>query len=180
MIDFLCFLFSVHVTKKYSFLNKKWDWKQLIRERTLRMLPVILFDWAQDVSFLIQSEDFKSRIKNHISWKQQTMAFGRIKEREPSPWFIKLELISLLSLRFFVYACASVTSYMNNKSKVIHEIEILLIVGNELLKNFQRLRFSQLHNVLNCTFLFLILPQALHCFSFTKPVLFPFFMALKA
>lgn len=33
-----------------------------------------------------------------------------------------------------MYACASVNSYMNNKSKVIHEIEILLIVGNELLR----------------------------------------------
>lgn len=57
---------------------------------------------------------------------------------------------------------------MNNKSKVIHEIKILLIVGNELLKNFQRLRFTQLHNVLNCTFLTLswssVLMCALHCF----------------
>lgn len=73
------------------------------------MLPVILFDWAEDVSFLIQSEDFKSRIKNHISWKQQTMAFGRIKEREPSPWFIKLELIFDFPLfNFLVYVCALV------------------------------------------------------------------------
>lgn len=54
---------------------------------------------------------------------------------------------------------------MNNKSKVIHEIEILLIVGNELLKNFQRLRFSQLHNVLNCTFAVFLCSYALHCFS---------------
>lgn len=114
------------------------------------------------------------------------MAFERIKEREPSPWFIKLTL-SFVFFSSFLHRlrkrlCLSfLTLYLNNKSKVIHEIEILLIVGNELLKNFQRLRFIQLHNVLNCTFFcFLFLFKRCIVFLSTKPVSFPFFMPLES
>lgn len=44
-----------------------------------------------------------------------------------------------------------VCSYMNNKSKVIHEIGIRLIVGSEPgLKFVGNFNGSQLHNVLHC------------------------------
>lgn len=90
--------------KKYSCLNREWDWKQLIRAK-----DTLLRRWEKRETcykssysivletffFHIQSEDFKLLQKNQKSYFMEAADNGVLDglRSAPSPWFIKFELI---------------------------------------------------------------------------------------